>query len=156
MAPISAILWPTDASKAALHALDTAIELAEQFQAKLHVLQVVSPVPVLPETGFAAGMVPGFDVSLYEKELLKTTREALKQTIGEKVPKTIDVEVHVDIGWPADAIIDFARRNDISMIVMATHGRTGMAHLMLGSVTEKTIRRSSVPVLIIPGGGGDK
>ena len=156
MLPISAILWPTDGSKPALRALDAAIELAETFKAKLYALQVVSQVPTISETGYASASEIGFDVLLYEQELLKTAKDTLDKTVAEKVPKTIEVETHVELGWPADVIIDFAGRNNVSLIVMSTHGRTGISHLVLGSVTEKTVRKSSVPVLTVPGGTEDE
>lgn len=151
MPSIQKILWPTDGSKSALHALEMATELAKTFNAELHALQVVSQVPTIREPEFAsAGIYSRFDVSKYEQELMDIAKEMLKQTVAERVPKTVTVETHVELGSPADNIVDFARKKDIDLIVMATHGRKGIAHLMLGSVTEKTIRHSSVPVLTIP------
>lgn len=151
MLPISAIIWPTDGSKSALCALDVAIELAETFKAKLYALQVANQVPTISKTGFASASEIGFDVQRYEQELLNTVKDALHNTVVEKVPKTVEVETHVELGEPADVIIDFAGRKNDSLIVMSTHGRTGISHLVLGSVTEKTVRKSSVPVLTIPG-----
>ena len=152
MLPISAIIWPTDGSKPALRALDVAIELAETFKAKLYALQVVNQVPTISETGFTAASEIGFDVPRYEQRLLNTAKDTLNNTVVEKVPKTVEVETHVELGVPADVIIDFAEQKNVSLIVMATHGRTGISHLVLGSVTEKTVRKSSVPVLTIPVG----
>lgn len=148
---IQKILWPTDQGKSALHALETAIELAKIFNAELYALQVVSQVPKIREPEFAsAGIYNDFDVTGYEQELMKTARDMLDQTVSRLVPKTIMVKQHVELGSPADVIVNFAREKGVDLIVMATHGRTGITHLMLGSVTEKTIRNSSVPVLAIP------
>jgi universal stress protein A len=151
MLPISAILWPTDGSKPALRALNVAIELAQTFKAKLYALQVVNQVPTISETGFTSASEIGFDVPLYEQELLNTAKDTLNNTVVEKVPKTVEVETHVELGVPADVIIDFAGQKNVSLIVMSTHGRTGISHLVLGSVAEKTVRKSSIPVLTIPG-----
>ena len=157
MLSIKTILWPTDESKSSLHALEAALELAEKFKAKLYALQVVSQVQTIPETGFAsATMYTSFDVSRYEQELVKTAQNVLEQTVAEKVPKSIEVESFVKMGWPPDVIVNFAREKGVGLIVMATHGRSGMAHLMMGSVTERTIRQSPVPVLAIPWEGKEK
>jgi len=157
MLPIQAILWPTDESEAAMRALKTAVELAKDFKAKLFALRIITQVPTIPETGFSsATLTPSFDVALYEQKLIETARDVLQKTLAEQVPQSIEVETQVEMGTPAEAIVAFAKKNNISLIVMSTHGRTGMNRFMLGSVTEKTIRLSSVPVLTIPGGTGEK
>lgn len=157
MLPIQAILWPTDESEAAMRALKTAVELAKDFKSKLFALRIITQVPTIPETGFSsATLTPSFDVALYEQKLIETARDVLQKTLAEQVPQSIEVETQVEMGTPAEAIVAFAKKNNISLIVMSTHGRTGMNRFMLGSVTEKTIRLSSVPVLTIPGGTGEK
>jgi len=150
MLPITSILWPTDGSDPALNALDAAIEFAQQFQVKLYALQVVHQVPTVTGSGFAPVAMKGFDVPLYEQELLNTAEKELHQMVEGRVAGDVEVESSVKIGIPADVIADFAQENDVGMIVMATHGRTGLSHFMLGSVAEKTVRLSTVPVLIIP------
>ena len=137
MLPIQAILWPTDASEPSMIALETAIELAENFKAKLYALQVVNQLPSIPEAGYpTATIYTGFDVSKYEKQLLKSSQEILNKIVEQKVPKTVQVETHVELGTAEKVIVN--------------HGRTGVAHLMLGSIAAKTIRNSTVPVLAIP------
>lgn len=156
MLPITSILWPTDGSEPALKALDAAIELAAHFQAKLFALQVIHQVPTITGSGFAPVAMKGFDVPLYEQELLQTAEKELRNAVAAKVPGGIEAECRVRMGLPADVITDFATENDIGMIVMATHGRTGLTHFMLGSVAEKTVRLSTVPTLIIPEASADK
>ena len=151
MLPIQAILWPTDASEPSMIALETAIELAENFKAKLYALQVVNQLPSIPEAGYpTATIYTGFDVSKYEKQLLKSSQEILNKIVEQKVPKTVQVETHVELGTAEKVIVNYAREKNVGLIVMATHGRTGVAHLMLGSIAAKTIRNSTVPVLAIP------
>lgn len=152
--PFKAILWPTDGSPAALGALQTAVEMARTYQARLYGLQVVNPVPLLAQsgTGFApSGPVP-FNVPLYEKELIRAARKNLEKTMADKVPEKVDKAAEVKVGEPHDAIIDFVREKKVELIVMATHGRTGFNRLLLGSVAEKVIRNSPVPVLAVPAG----
>ena len=92
----------------------------------------------------------GFDVPLYQQELFKGTEKQLSQTVLEKIPQEIKVISEVKIGNPSDKIIEFAQEKNIDLIVMATHGRTGLSRIMIGSVTEKTIRESNIPTLTIP------
>jgi nucleotide-binding universal stress UspA family protein len=147
MLPIKSILWPSDASKSANRALEVAIQLAVQFGAKLYGLQVVTEVPTFAETG---PPLSGIDIPRYELELKQAARKALEQTIAEKVPKNIAIETSIEIGKPADVILNYAKERRIELIVMSTHGRTGLSHLMIGSVAENIIRRSPIPTLIIP------
>ncbi len=144
------ILWPTDGSKPALNALQMALELAKTFQSELYAMQVVPSVPMLSQNGFTPQAPLAFDVPLYEKELEQNTKESLEKTIAEHVPKKITVKSAVELGEPADGIVDFARREKVELIVMATHGRKGFDHFLLGSVAEKVIRNSPVPVLTVP------
>lgn len=155
MLNISSILWPTDGSEPSFKALEAAVEIAQRFKAKLFAIQVVHQVPTVMGAGFAPVTIQGFDVPLYEQELLKSAENELHQTVAEMVPEDIEVTARVKIGLPAETINDFAEENEIGMIVMATHGRTGLSHFMLGSVAEKTIRQAKIPTLIIPTTGDD-
>ena len=148
MFPISSILWPTDGSELSFKALEAAIELAQKFNADIYALQVIPPVPPLAVSTPAA--IKGFDVPRYQLELFKGTEDQLTQTVLEKIPQEINVISEVKVGYPSDIIIEFAREKNIDLIVMATHGRTGLSRFVIGSVTEKTIRESNVPTLTIP------
>lgn len=149
---ISSILWPTDGSESSSKALEAAVEIAQKFNAKIYALQVVPPVPPLAvgASGYTQMAVKGFDVPLYQQELFKSTENQLSQTVLENIPQDINVVSEVKVGYPSDVIIEFARDKNIDLIVMATHGRTGLSRLMIGSVTEKTIRESNIPTLTIP------
>ena len=146
----TAILWPTDGGKAALRALKTAVELAKTHEADLFALQIIRRVPQISQTDFASTSPTVFNVPLYEEHLLKDMKTSLQKIMAKHVPKKISVESVVQFGEPAAAIVDFARQKKIDLIVMATHGRTGMTHLFLGSVAEHVIRTSPVPVLVVP------
>ena len=147
MLPIKSILWPSDASKSADRALETAVQLAKQFGAKIYGLQVVAEVPTFGEAG---PPITGIDIPAYERELKLAAQEALERKVTEKVPSDIEIQTAIEIGKPADIIINYAKDNKIELIVMSTHGRTGLSHLMIGSVAENVIRRSPIPTLIIP------
>jgi nucleotide-binding universal stress UspA family protein len=158
MFPVSSILWPTDGGEPSCKALEAAIAIAEKYNARIYALRVVAPVPPLAGPGYApmvgAGYesmaIKGYDVPLYQQELLKSAENDLSQVVAKKVPKKIKITREVKIGTPAEVIIEFAREKNIDIIIMATHGRTGISRFMIGSVAEKTIRQSTIPLLIIP------
>lgn len=162
MFPVSSILWPTDGGEPSYKALEAAIAIAEKFNARIYALRVVAPVPALAGPGYApmvgAGYEPmaikGYDVPLYQQELLKSAESDLSQVVEEKVPTNIEISSEVKIGSPAEVIIEFAREKNVDIIIMATHGRTGISRFMIGSVAEKTIRQSTIPLLVIPAASG--
>ena len=144
------ILWPTDGSENALGALQTAIDLAQTFGARLYVLHVVARVPMLSKDGFVPPTPMSFDVPRYEEELGQEMRNYLEKVSAEHVPAPTEVEHVILKGNPAEMILDFVRRNKVDLIVMSTQGRKGISHMFLGSVAERVIRRSPVPVLAVP------
>ena len=148
--PFKTILWPTDASEPSLRALRSAVELAETYGAKLYALQAITPVPMISQTDYASTSPTTFDVPFYEQQLLEAVKKSLQETVAEHVPGKISVEPVVQLGEADKVIVDFVRREKVDMIVMATHGRSGFAHFLLGSVAEKVIRSSPVPVLTVP------
>ena len=152
MFTISSILWPSDGSAFSLKALETVVAIAEKFSARIYVLRVVRQVPpIVQGTGFVAPMnIKGFDTSLYQYELLSVAEKDLSQIVSEKVPREIEAIQKVEIGNPADVISRFAEENGIDVIVMASHGQSGLSGFLIGSVAEKVIRRSSTLTWIIP------
>lgn len=150
MKSLKNILWPTDASESALRALDAALVMAEQFEATIHVLQVVEQIARPAHMGFTGDPLTAFDFPLYEEQLVESARKELNATVAASVPRTINTTVTVEMGLPRETIIAFCGHAEIDLIVMATHGREGLSHLWLGSVAEATVRRSPVPVLVIP------
>jgi len=150
MKSIKNILWPTDATETALYALDAALVMAEKFGATIHVLQVVEQIARPAHMGFTGDPLTAFDFPLYEQQLAESARKNLDATVAAKVPHSVNTTVNVEMGLPRETIIAFCAHNDIDLIVMATHGREGLSHFWLGSVAEATVRRSAVPVLVIP------
>ena len=135
---ISRILAATDFSQQAAKALQWAGFLARHFDAKLTLLHVID-IFSLAETGYAT---PGFDP-------LHLIREAAQRDMGELKRSFPAADTHIREGSPRPVIVDAAVEWDCQMIVMGTHGRSGLAHLMLGSVAEYVVRHSKVPVLTI-------
>ncbi len=98
----------------------------------------------------AAVPVTSFDIEKYEQQLKHTAEKTLKKVVAEKVPEGIDIEPSVLLGKPSDTILDFAKEMKVDLIVMATHARAGLSHLLIGSVTEDTIRRSGIQSSLSP------
>lgn len=142
------ILVPTDGSEGSKAAVEHAIDLATAYGAVLHTLYVIDT-----NVGAEAGMVGIFD----------TLEEAGENAIEDVLQQVeaADVETargEVVQGTPHRAILEYTDEHDIDLVVMGTHGRTGIDRYLLGSVTEKVVRLSEVPVLTVgmPTESGDE
>lgn len=132
---------PTDFSDGALLALDYAIDLARPINAELTILFVVEPAN-------SGDLYPSsMDPRLLVEEQQRIGGEQLSR-LGRRLHKrAIRFRTLVETGTPYRLITEVAEKLPADMIVMATHGRSGFAHLLLGSVTEKVIRTAPCPVL---------
>ena len=138
------ILVPTDFSGPSDAALEYARVLAAKFGATLHLLHVL-------EMSFVAGPLvgpfiderPAVQARLFEDASIRLEHRA--RTANAEFP----VRSEIVGGTGARAIVDYARERGMDLIVMGTHGRTGMAHLLMGSVAERVVRSASCPVLTV-------
>lgn len=145
MISLKRILLPTDFSEYSGAARDYACSLVEKFNAELHVLHVLQDlVAMAPEPGMA--FPPPGD---YLKELEASAKLALEKLPADGLPAGFKVERSLKHGSPFLEIIRYAKEQGIDLIVMGTHGRTGLAHVLLGSVAEKVVRKSPCPVLTV-------
>ena len=140
------ILYPTDFSELSLKALEYACQLVPAFDAQLHCLHVVDEAyqywSAMGPESIPVGPPPEDMVELGRTRMDKFRAEHL---VGlEREPIT-----HVSIGRPFAEIIGYAREQGVGLIVMATHGRGAIAHVLLGSTTEKVVRKASCAVLTI-------
>lgn len=144
MFKIKNILLPTDFSKISLTAAEYAVELAKEYNAKLHILSIVEKTPPILA-------IRSLDLSR-EKILESIDADAKEQmdSCVKKIKKLGNVEVIPVIrkGIDYEEIIKYSVEKKIDVIVIATHGRTGLLHTLLGSVAEKVIRYSKIPVLV--------
>ncbi len=137
---IKTILAPTDLSENSEHALKYAKLLKEKFEAKLYIYHCITDIQS------AIGYVP----SIPSSQIINSMREeALKEIehFRNRYDLNENTEVVVEVGNAARKIVDFADKNNIDIIVMGAHGKTGLERFMFGSVTEKVMRLSSKPVL---------
>jgi nucleotide-binding universal stress UspA family protein len=139
------ILVPTDFSGAADVALEYARTLAERFGGSIHLLHVIEdplgPAGIVSETSEV-------DPADLRTALLKAAQHSLASRVHPKDRATIRVATSL-IGTAARTIVHYAAENGIDLIVMGTHGRTGLAHAVMGSVAEKVVRTAPCPVLTV-------
>ena len=140
------ILYPTDFSEFSLCALPYARELAAEFGAELHCLHVVDEVCHC-WVGAAESAVP---LVISPQDLWKSAEEQLKNFVEEHLKTTKEKLVSKLVtGRPFLEIIRYAHEQEVDMIVIATHGRGGLASMLLGSVAEKVVRKAPCPVLTV-------
>ena len=140
------ILWPTDFSPLAKAALPHALRLAGESGAELVVLHV------LPSTAlFAAPEVSGAVWDRLERENRAVGMAELRRVTQQVKAKGPKLRIHSVLaqGVPFDQVLRAARRLRCDLIVIATHGRTGLAHAVMGSVAENVVRRAPCPVLTV-------
>jgi nucleotide-binding universal stress UspA family protein len=139
MLSIRNILFPTDFSEQSVAAFHLASALARDHRARMTVLHV-RETPVVPFAEF--GAVPPDDVP---------PRTELLERLGQFEPpdESTNVDYFVADGWPAEEIVRAATDRGCDLIVMGTHGRTGLGRLLMGSVAEEVMRKAPCPVLTL-------
>jgi nucleotide-binding universal stress UspA family protein len=144
MPKVKRILAPTDFSELSKRGIRYALEMARDTGAEVIIYHVIDLGDERPDVHAPFG--PYHDMR-------EDNRRVLDKFLSEGFADCIDlVEVRqvVEFGRSFKNIVDIADQENVDMIVMATHGRTGLEHIILGSVTEKVVARSSRPVLVIP------
>ncbi len=144
MESVKTILVPTDFSPGSTKALDYAISLAKGLRAGLHVLHVVE------NPHLAVGGVQVWSVT--SRELVGRLEDAAEKRMSELTlehASGLDVERAARVGVSYAEILRYASDNSIDLIVMGTHGRGAVPHLLLGSVAERVVRRAPCPVLTV-------
>jgi len=139
------ILVPLDGSDLAELALDHAFALARLSQADVTLFQVVPPIEHIISSGA--------DHPIYVDEQFAARRELavdyMHTVCDRRDCAEISVETVVEMGSPAEKIIDYAHEHPIDLIVMATHGHSGLKRWVYGSVADKVLRGAELPILLI-------
>lgn len=142
---LARILVPLDFSEQSLKALHYAVRFAEQFGAELILQNVVQPVVYPSELGYVADEIP----LLSEQALVKSARQRIEKLAQEAVMPPLKVQTLVSIGNPFHEITSAALERKVDLIVIATHGYTGLKHVLMGSTAEKVVRHAPCPVLTV-------
>lgn len=149
------LLIPTDGSKTAEYAVDQAVDVASKYDATVHALYVID----VDATSYALGTEQVDRIRqghLDEMPEVKAEADAATGYVADVAAEHgLSVEEHVTAGEPARAIRNFVEDADIDLVVMGSHGRSGLSRVILGSVTEKVLRRTRLPVLVVDVHGED-
>jgi nucleotide-binding universal stress UspA family protein len=140
------ILVPTDFSPPSEAALEYARILAAKFGSSLRILHVIDD-PTASSDFVADGFAPSTED--IRTALLEQARTRLDGVMNQVDRTRYHAHADAVLGMPAAAIVDYAAATHASLIVMGTHGRTGLAHLLMGSVAEQVVRTAPCPVLTV-------
>jgi len=143
---INAIVFPTDFSELSTAALPLALDLAEKYGAELHCIYVVEEPQIYSSLEMGSVAIPTSGELL---ESAKSRMEKFGQEFLSNAPHGFSKKVVV--GHAATEIVNYANKNKAGLIVMTTHGYSGVKHIMLGSTTEDVLRHATCPVLSIRG-----
>ena len=142
---VQRILFPTDFSDHSRTAEKSACDLADQFGAELHVLHVLHDLLLTMPMTAAALLIPPQslenEINFAEEEIQKIPPPAWAS--GKRVVRVVRT------GATFDAIVRYAQENAIDLIVIGTHGRTGLSHVLLGSIAERVVRHAPCSVLTV-------
>lgn len=135
-----AILFPTDGSEAAVSAAPHAYSHADRYDADLYVLHVVN------ETESASIVGRGDE---RQRALEDRVKDSMSSIVAAAEERGLSVTDDVEVGTPHRTILSYADERDVDLIVMSTHGRSGVDRVVMGSVTERVIRMGDTPVVAV-------
>lgn len=140
---IKNILVPIDFSDYSKNALKYAVQFAKQFSAKIFLVYVVEPMIYPADFSMGQVAIPSTDI-----DLNKRAEEELNNLAGTIDP-SVKAETVIKTGKPFVEINETAQEKNIDLIIIATHGHTGVEHLLFGSTAEKVVRKAPCPVLTL-------
>lgn len=142
--PIRHILVPIDFSAYSKNALRYAIPMAEQYGATLHLVYVIEPTIYPADLGFGQVVIPGV-----EEELRSKSKAQLDNLIATEIGSRVRAEAAVRTGKPHQEILREAEEKNIDLIIVATHGHTGVEQILFGSTAMRIVRLAKCPVLTV-------
>jgi len=141
------ILFCTDFSENADHAFEYAYGVAKRDEGLLYILHVI---PKNPHEEYTAVYLGSETAEKIRHGILENLDADYQAHYASKIEPGVSFEIVTKSGREDEEILDLAKKEQVDLIVMGTHGRTGVEHIFFGSVAEKVIRQSHIPVLIIP------
>ena len=141
------VLFCADFSKKSNYAFEFACGIAKRDKGLLYILHVI---PAFPHKAYIENILSEDVLKGLHKQIEDSLYGNYKNQYLKKVENGIDHEIVTKSGREDEEIIEFTKKKNVDIIIMGTHGRTGIEHIFLGSVAEKVLRRSPVPVLVIP------
>lgn len=144
MKPFSKILVPVDFSSHADEAVDAAVDIAQRYEAEIMLVNVFEPIAL----AFPEGS--GVYASLSTTDFVLDLEQALEKKRAQTAAKSgRAIQAVQRTGHPPHEIVDLARSGGFDLIVMGTHGRTGLSHMLVGSVAERVVRTAPCAVLTV-------
>ena len=141
------VLFCTDFSENADYAFEFAYGIAKRDDGLLYILYVI---PDNPHRAYAEGIIPGDILEKVDKKFEEDLANNYREHYVKKIEGGVKYEVVTRSGREDNEILEFAKKEKADIIVMGTHGRTGIEHVFFGSIAEKVLRHSPFPVFIIP------
>ncbi|MBX2992663.1 MAG: universal stress protein [Bacteroidetes bacterium] len=141
---INEILVPVDFSGYSKNALRYAIPLAQQYGARLHLVYVIEPTIYPADLGFGQVVMPGV-----EEEIRTKSDHELQSLIREEIGNRVKADATVRLGKPHQEILKEAEEKNIDLIIIATHGHTGVEQILFGSTAMRVVRLAKCPVLTV-------
>ena len=138
------LLIPTDFSEYSMRAIDYGVEIAEKFDSHLTLVYVVEPLLQAADLTWTT-----VDFEELNKAHKETAEKQLAKLVEERIPEGIRRDSVILFGKAFVEILKYAREENADLIVMATHGRGAISHLLMGSTAEKVVRKASCPVLTV-------
>ncbi len=138
------IIVPTDFSEHSLRALDYAVEIAERFGSELKIIYVIEPLLQAADVSWTS-----VDFEQLNQTHKLSAEKQLQQLVDERLPQDLPADTEIRFGKPFVEILKYAREENADLIVMATHGRGAIAHILMGSTAEKVVRKAPCPVLAV-------
>lgn len=144
MKKINRILYATDFSQSSNAAADYALTLAELAGATLHVLHVIGEM-----ADARRSLIPASALEQLEKNVELHALKEMETFCRDKFAGRIEYRTQVVVGIPFKEILTHSAAEAVDLIVLGTHGRTGIEHVIVGSTSERVVRRSTIPVLVV-------
>lgn len=150
MKPYRTILFPTDGSDNANHAIEYGLERVVSTETTAHVLYVIRPFQTFPFDPQSPKQLSKLDqVGVDLQEAAEVAIEAFVNRVREHGSTDMDIEYATRRGVVTEEITSYAAEHDVDLIVMGSSGRTGLSRYALGSVTERVLRTSDIPILVV-------
>jgi nucleotide-binding universal stress UspA family protein len=144
MKAFSRILFPVDLTENSEKLVPYVITMAQKFDAAVHVIFVVRIFQYFTDIYVAPP-----SISVFEKELTEGARKKMEEFTQSYFPGSVQTQSEILLGDPSDAILNYIEQHQMDMVIMGTHGRKGLDRVLFGSVAERVVKKSGVPVLVI-------
>jgi nucleotide-binding universal stress UspA family protein len=144
MKQVQKILFPIDFASNFESLLPWVVTFAEKFGATVYVLFVTQDL-----SGYSTFYVPHGNIQSFQQEALGAAKKKMQAVAGESFKGFKKLETRVEMGSPAEKILEVAKKEKIDLIVMGAHGRKGLEKAIFGSVADKVVKNATCPVLTI-------